>query len=235
MNKYGRKGLKIPVDFVNYGELMRVRCLALKYGVSIPTIVKWKRNCGLSNGVAGNRKITWVEKDNGCRECTSHMVNSGGYPAGNRKTGRRTIARYLYEEKYGKIKLGLVLRHKCDNRMCINIDHLEVGEQIDNVRDAVERGRNVFGERHGNAKLSLKKLEMGRGLRIKGLSYEKIADVLGVSESTLWLALNFKTWRVARGLSGEIRDERLSETYGYVYDDMNGGGDAPLDRVLARK
>ena len=38
------------------------------------------------------------------------------------------------------------LRHKCDNRLCCNPRHLEVGMRIDNVMDMYRRGRaNPFG------------------------------------------------------------------------------------------
>lgn len=36
---------------------------------------------------------------------------------------------------------GQVVRHKCDNAACINPEHLELGTQEQNVRDAIERGR----------------------------------------------------------------------------------------------
>lgn len=36
-----------------------------------------------------------------------------------------------------------VVRHKCDNPRCINIDHLEGGSQADNMQDAWSRGRGV--------------------------------------------------------------------------------------------
>ena len=48
--------------------------------------------------------------------------------------------RWVWEQTMGSIVPGLVVRHKCDNRVCINVDHLELGTQADNVRDAMERG-----------------------------------------------------------------------------------------------
>jgi len=37
----------------------------------------------------------------------------------------------------------IVIRHKCDNPSCVNIEHLESGSHTDNAQDAIERGRKA--------------------------------------------------------------------------------------------
>mgnify|MGYP003650753650 FL=1 len=35
----------------------------------------------------------------------------------------------------------MVVRHKCDVRNCVNLDHLELGTAADNQQDSIRRGR----------------------------------------------------------------------------------------------
>lgn len=64
------------------------------------------------------------------------------------------LHRYVYEDSFGEIPKGLVVRHKCDNPNCINPNHLELGTHVDNVRDRVERNRSAKGESNGRTKLT---------------------------------------------------------------------------------
>ena len=51
------------------------------------------------------------------------------------------------------IELGeLWALHHCDNRKCVNPDHLYAGTVVDNVHDAVERGRLPTGADHPSAR-----------------------------------------------------------------------------------
>jgi hypothetical protein len=51
----------------------------------------------------------------------------------------KLIHRVVYEEVNGPIPAGLVIDHLCDNRACINSDHLAAVSQWDNIR----RGRGA--------------------------------------------------------------------------------------------
>lgn len=40
-----------------------------------------------------------------------------------------------------EVPAGMIVRHKCDVRLCVNPEHLIVGSYRDNMRDAKQRGR----------------------------------------------------------------------------------------------
>ena len=58
-----------------------------------------------------------------------------------------------YKDAYismkGPVPEGAVLRHSCDNRRCINPNHLTLGSPRDNVRDMVARYRHPSQKRFG--------------------------------------------------------------------------------------
>jgi hypothetical protein len=138
------------------------------------------------------RPITWQEESEPrypgltpCWNCTSHRPNSDGYPHCGRRGRPITIYLYVYEECFGFLPEGQVVRHKCDNRTCINPEHLVDGTPYDNIHDAISRGRNQHGHKHWRAKLSTEQVSEVRALLTTGLSQAAVGLKFGVSQTCI--------------------------------------------------
>lgn len=50
--------------------------------------------------------------------------------------------RAAWDEEVGPIPDGMNVLHSCDNRACVNIEHLFLGSHTDNMQDMVSKGRH---------------------------------------------------------------------------------------------
>lgn len=80
----------------------------------------------------------------GMSECWNWCgpTNGFGYGRFSYRGKPQQAHRVSFEAFCGPIPDGLSVLHRCDNRACINPDHLWLGTYSDNLRDAWAKGRN---------------------------------------------------------------------------------------------
>lgn len=148
-----------------------------------------------------NGKDIILEKlENGCMICTSHCKDKDGYVRIRRNGKHDRLHRIIYEMNYGEIPKGLLIRHKCDNPNCCNIEHLEIGTSQDNVNDMIERGRSIKGRPNlkargilnNNSKLNE---EQVKEIYISNLGYRKLAKIYNVSTTNVSNIKRKRQWR----------------------------------------
>lgn len=133
------------------------------------------------------KPIDFIVDENGCFICISHARNKG-YPLSWFNGKKVRLNRFIYEQMHGPIPEGLVVRHKCDVRECINPEHLEIGTQQENIWDAYNRDRMkcCIGERNCNAKLTIEKVkEIKLALQEGTASNYALARKYGVSDMAI--------------------------------------------------
>jgi hypothetical protein len=99
--------------------------------------------------------------------------------------GRHFLAhRVAFALESGREPAAMVL-HRCDNPACVRMSHLFEGNNHDNVRDAVEKGRNtrLKGEANGRARFTAADVQAIRSssdsLRIMARRYSVSTTAIG--------------------------------------------------------
>ena len=107
----------------------------------------------------------------------------------------RLAHRVSYEMHKGPIPEGLLVRHKCDMRCCVNPAHLEVGTQRDNLKDMVERGRAYKGNPRGTRrKLNEAAVAAIRAAGKTGERHRDIAKRFGMSQAQVSKIIARESW-----------------------------------------
>lgn len=121
-----------------------------------------KINRGVNNGKIGRparppleRFLDHVspEPNSGCWIWTSSASGSNGSIYGKftmkwmgekKNVSAHRASWRLFHKRYPGKK---IVRHKCDNSLCVNPDHLELGTLKDNSQDCLKRGRNFWANK----------------------------------------------------------------------------------------
>lgn len=70
--------------------------------------------------------------------------------------------------------------HKCDNPSCVNPEHLFLGTQDDNMKDAARKGRVKKGELHHRVKFTEDVVKLARRLYDSGVAMSEIHQRLNI-------------------------------------------------------
>ena len=130
-----------------------------------------------------------------CVEYVGHIGNAGYGLDYEPKTQKTVLAhRKAYYDAYGHIPAGLVVLHKCNNKRCVNPEHLRVGTQSENVRQSYRDGLQVNP--------------------LRSLTDTQVLDVLSSSGPQRAVAKQFGVSQTV------IKNIRLGRTYKH----LTGGG-----------
>jgi hypothetical protein len=111
-----------------------------------------------------------------------------GYPSVRLDGHGYTAHRLAWFLERGPIDSGLFVCHRCDNRNCVNPNHLFLGTQQENLLDCVAKGRLP------RAKLDPVKVREMRRLSAGGANRSVLSQMFGVSRSAVSNAVNGKRW-----------------------------------------
>lgn len=86
--------------------------------------------------------------------------------------------------------------HHCDRVWCIKPACLFQCTQMQNIHDAMTKGRHVHGETHGMHKWTQAQVDEVRRLKAtRGYTYEKISDLTGVSMYSIGRIVRGEAWK----------------------------------------
>ncbi len=136
--------------------------------------------------------------ETGCWEWQAYC-EPGGY---GRTKISNTVTELVHRVVYKQINnveldVKTLVCHKCDNRKCVNPDHLFLGSHKDNAQDCINKKRRKFGTGEDSAhhKLNWKMVDEIRKLRQEGWTLVKLGEKYGVNHTNISNICLNKNWR----------------------------------------
>lgn len=146
------------------------------------------------------KDVILEEQDNGCIKCISHCIDQDGYTRIRYNGKHDRLFRVLYTLKHGEIPKGKVIRHMCNNPWCVNVEHLKIGTQKDNVNDMIICGHGnkgkpnikVRGSKNVMSKLNENQV---KEIYLSDLSSTHLSKMYGVSCTNICYIRNKRQWK----------------------------------------
>jgi hypothetical protein len=149
VREVGERNGNVVVESVYRGEdgLLKIRCRCDCGNWRQIRSCHWRvtKSCGCTRRRSIVERFfekTQPEPNSGCLLWTG-AVHPDGYgkisPGG--REGPKIASRVAWEIARGPIPDGMLVCHRCDTPACVNIDHLFLGTDADNVQDMVRKGR----------------------------------------------------------------------------------------------
>lgn len=139
-----------------------------------------------------------IDKNNSCWEWTGGL-NTSGYGEIHINKKRYLVHRYSYELHYGPIPEELIICHKCDNKKCVNPDHLMLGTYLDNSLDMKSKGRSKLCSHKGeaNGRVILNEIQVKQIIKLLkiGIKGTEIANQFNVNKSTIYGIKKNRRWK----------------------------------------
>lgn len=142
--------------------------------------------------------------ETGCIEYQGWKSN-GGYGVvrvSGTKGGKRKASmahRVVFAAIVGPIPTDKNVLHKCDNPSCVNVAHLFLGTQLENVRDCAAKGRRRYsgrkGEENHKAKLTESAVLDIRASLKNGVTQNALAAKYAVTQELISRVKLRKAWK----------------------------------------
>ena len=132
-------------------------------------------------------------------------MNASGYGSFGYKRSSVLAHRFAWVLSGHSIPAGAHVLHRCDNRLCVNVAHLYLGTNSDNVADMMARGRHrpgaytprahAVGARNGKAKLSEAAVrEIRRRYAEGGITHSALAAEYGIAAQGIARIVRGELW-----------------------------------------